>query len=61
MNNPLLKYVLAFVLPPVSVFLTYGVGTTLIINILLTLVGWIPGSIHAVWAVAKRDEALKGY
>ncbi len=61
MNNQLLRYILAFVLPPVGVFLTYGVGTTLIINVLLTILGWIPGSIHAVWAVAKRDEALRSY
>jgi hypothetical protein len=24
----------------------------------LTLLGWIPGSIHAVWAIVKQDEGL---
>lgn len=57
----LLKYLLGIALPPVGVFLTYGVGTTLLINILLTLLGWVPGSIHAVWAISKREEALRGY
>ncbi len=54
----ILKYALAIVLPPVGVFLSYGVSTTLLINILLTLLAWLPGSIHAVWAIAKRQESL---
>ncbi|HEY9664731.1 MAG TPA: YqaE/Pmp3 family membrane protein [Allocoleopsis sp.] len=52
----LLRIVLALVLPPVAVFLTYGLSTTLLINIVLTLLGWFPGSIHAVWAVVKHYE-----
>lgn len=50
------KILLGIFLPPVGVFLTYGFGITLIINILLTLLGWIPGSIHAVWAITKQME-----
>jgi uncharacterized membrane protein YqaE (UPF0057 family) len=57
----LLKLILGIVLPPVGVFLTYGVGPTLFINIGLTLLGWLPGSIHAVWAIAKREEAYRSY
>jgi uncharacterized membrane protein YqaE (UPF0057 family) len=52
----ILNLVLAVLLPPVGVFLTYGVSTTLFINIALTFLGWIPGSIHAVWAIAKQDQ-----
>ncbi len=52
----ILRIVLALVLPPVAVFLTYGLSTTLLINILLTFLGWFPGSIHAVWAVVKYYE-----
>ncbi|MBD2593372.1 YqaE/Pmp3 family membrane protein [Nostoc spongiaeforme FACHB-130] len=54
----LLRFLLALLLPPLGVFLTVGVGPTLVINILLTLLGWLPGSIHALWVVAKREEAL---
>ncbi|NJO41726.1 MAG: YqaE/Pmp3 family membrane protein [Cyanobacteria bacterium CRU_2_1] len=54
----LLRIILGIVLPPVGIFLTYGVGTTLFINILLTLLGWLPGSIHAVWAIAKHEEKM---
>jgi uncharacterized membrane protein YqaE (UPF0057 family) len=52
----ILNLALAVLLPPVGVFLTYGVSTTLFINIALTFLGWIPGSIHAVWAIAKQDQ-----
>ncbi|MCC5637450.1 YqaE/Pmp3 family membrane protein [Nostoc sp. CHAB 5844] len=54
----LLRFLLALVVPPLGVFLTVGVGPTLVINILLTLLGWLPGSIHALWVVAKREEAF---
>ncbi len=58
--KPLLRLLLAILVPPVGVFLTYGLGTTFLINVLLTLLGWLPGSIHAVWAIAKHDERLRG-
>ena len=45
-------------LPPLGVFLTVGVGPTLIINILLTVWGLLPGSIHAIWVIFKHDERL---
>ncbi|MBC1239945.1 YqaE/Pmp3 family membrane protein [Nostoc sp. 2RC] len=54
----LLRYLLGLLVPPLGVFLTVGVGPTLIINILLTLLGWLPGSIHAIWVIAKYDEQL---
>ncbi|MFE4107219.1 YqaE/Pmp3 family membrane protein [Almyronema epifaneia] len=52
----ILRFILGILIPPVGVFLTYGVSTTLLINILLTLLAWLPGSIHAVWAIAKHYE-----
>lgn len=52
----LVRFALGVVLPPVGVFLTYGLSTTLVINILLTVLGYIPGVIHAVWAIAKQEE-----
>lgn len=55
----LVRLVLAILLPPVGIFFTYGFSSTLLINILLTLLGWVPGVIHAVWAIAKHDEKVK--
>lgn len=54
----LLYIVLGILIPPVGVFLTFGVSSTLFINIALTLLGWVPGSIHAVWAIVKQDQEL---
>lgn len=55
----LIRVLLAIVLPPVSIFLIYGISTTLVINILLTLLGWVPGIIHALWAISKYDEKMR--
>ncbi|ACK71716.1 protein of unknown function UPF0057 [Gloeothece citriformis PCC 7424] len=52
----LLQIILAIVLPPLGVYLATGISTTLIINVLLTLLGWLPGSIHALWIISKQSE-----
>lgn len=52
----LLRIALGILVPPVGVFLTTGISTAFIINILLTLLGWLPGSIHAVWVIVKDEE-----
>lgn len=54
----LLRILLAILVPPLGVFLTFGFGSTFLINLLLTLLGWLPGSIHAVWAIVKHEEQL---
>jgi uncharacterized membrane protein YqaE (UPF0057 family) len=52
----LLQFAFGILLPPIGVFLTYGFSTTLLINILLTVLGYVPGIIHAIWAIAKHYE-----
>jgi uncharacterized membrane protein YqaE (UPF0057 family) len=37
-----------------GVFLQVGLGGQFWINILLTLLGYIPGIVHAVWIIARR-------
>ncbi|HEY9652472.1 MAG TPA: YqaE/Pmp3 family membrane protein [Coleofasciculaceae cyanobacterium] len=54
----LIRFALGILVPPIGVFLTYGLSTTLVINILLTLLGWVPGIIHGFWAIAKHEEKL---
>ena len=51
----LLRILLSALLPPVGVFMTVGIGGAFWLNILLTILGYIPGVIHAVWVIAKRD------
>ncbi len=53
MNNKVVLIILAILLPPVAVFLKKGAGKDLIINVLLCLVFWIPGLVHAIWLVTR--------
>jgi uncharacterized membrane protein YqaE (UPF0057 family) len=46
-----LKVILAIFLPPVAAFLQVGVSEHFWINLILTLLGGIPGVIHALWLV----------
>lgn len=47
----MLQIILAILLPPVAVALDRGLGVQLLLNILLTILGWIPGAIHALLVV----------
>ena len=49
----LLRIVFAIILPPLGVFLQVGIGKHFWINILLTILGFIPSIIHAVWVITK--------
>ena len=55
MSN-LIRLIFAIVLPPVGVFLTVGIGGQFWLNILLTILGYIPGIVHAVWIIARRTR-----
>jgi uncharacterized membrane protein YqaE (UPF0057 family) len=50
----LLRLICAILLPPLGVFLQVGIGAQFWINIVLTLLGYIPGIVHAVWIIARR-------
>ncbi len=51
-----LRVLLAIVLPPLGVFLQVGLGLQFWLNILLTLLGYLPGIIHAVWIIARQSR-----
>jgi len=51
----ILRIIAAVILPPLGVFLEVGFGKHFWFNIILTLLGYIPGIIHAIWIIA-RDE-----
>ena len=51
--NKLILIILAILLPPVAVFLKSGAGKDLLINIILTLIFFIPGVLHALWLITK--------
>ena len=45
-----MRYFLAIILPPVAVLLC-GKPIQFLLNIILTILGWIPGVIHAILVV----------
>ncbi len=49
----LLEIIIAILIPPVGVALAFGIGKKFWINFLLTLLGYIPGIIHALYVLSK--------
>jgi uncharacterized membrane protein YqaE (UPF0057 family) len=49
----ILRIILAIIFPPLGVLLQVGLGKHFWINILLTLLGYIPGIIHAIYIIIK--------
>ncbi len=54
MSSDLVKILFAVILPPLGVFLEVGLTKQFAINVLLTVLGFIPGIIHAVYVIAKN-------
>ncbi|KAH0932900.1 hypothetical protein HID58_010017 [Brassica napus] len=50
-SETFLEVILAILLPPVGVFLRYGCGVEFWICLLLTLLGYIPGIIYAIYVL----------
>ncbi|MFC7292692.1 YqaE/Pmp3 family membrane protein [Hirschia litorea] len=46
--------ILSILLPPLGVALARGIGGTFFLNVLLTILGYVPGLVHAIWVVARR-------
>ena len=54
---PVLQIIAAILLPPLGVFLARGIGTDFWINVVLTLILWLPGVLHALWVVINTSKA----
>jgi uncharacterized membrane protein YqaE (UPF0057 family) len=50
----ILRIIIAIFIPPLGVFLQEGLGKHFWINVILTLLGYVPGVIHALWIIIKR-------
>jgi uncharacterized membrane protein YqaE (UPF0057 family) len=48
------RIILAIIIPPVGVFLQVGIGLHFWLNIVLTICGYVPGIIHALYVVLKK-------
>ncbi|KAK3621336.1 hypothetical protein LTR56_001284 [Elasticomyces elasticus] len=64
MISAILLVIITIFLPPVGVFLIAGCGADLLINILLTCLGYFPGHIHAFYLeyvyFKRRDDMAAG-
>jgi uncharacterized membrane protein YqaE (UPF0057 family) len=49
-----LRIIISILIPPLGVFLQVGIGPQFWINILLTILGYIPGVIHAIYIIVTR-------
>ena len=52
----ILRVVCSVFVPPLGVSLQVGFGMQLWLNILLTLLGYFPGLIHALWIILKEED-----
>ncbi len=48
-NMSLLTIVLCVLLPPLAVFMKTGLSGKFLVNVLLSILGWVPGVIHALY------------
>jgi uncharacterized membrane protein YqaE (UPF0057 family) len=52
-TNKLLLVIIAILLPPLAVGLKEGIGGHLILSIILTLLFYLPGLLHALWVILR--------
>ncbi|QDZ39866.1 YqaE/Pmp3 family membrane protein [Euhalothece natronophila Z-M001] len=50
----LIRILLSVLIPPLGVFLQVGIGIDFWVNIVLTLLGYIPGLVHAIWVISRK-------
>lgn len=49
----LIEIIIAIFIPPLAVAMRFGLSSQFWINLLLTLLGFIPGLIHALYVLSK--------
>ncbi|MEQ8768622.1 MAG: YqaE/Pmp3 family membrane protein [Planctomycetota bacterium] len=50
----IIRIIFMIIIPPLGVFLKVGIGMHFWLNILLTLLGYVPGLIHGIWVLTKK-------
>lgn len=50
----LIRIIFSVLIPPLGVFLQEGIGKHFWINIVLTLLGYVPGLVHAIFIIARK-------
>lgn len=50
----IIRIIFSILIPPLGVFLQVGLGFHFWLNILLTILGYVPGVIHAIYIIVTR-------
>jgi uncharacterized membrane protein YqaE (UPF0057 family) len=50
----IIRIIFSIFIPPLGVFFQVGIGKHFWINIVLTLLGYVPGLVHAIWIIARK-------
>lgn len=53
-----IRLLFAFIVPPIAVYMQFGMGKHLAVNVVLTLLGVVPGIVHAVYIMTARPPGL---
>lgn len=56
----MLRILVAIFVPPLGVLMQEGLGRRFWINLVLTLLGWLPGVIHAVYVLTSTEQKAIG-
>jgi len=60
-GSDVLLIIVAILFPPAAAAFITGCSCDLLINILLTILGYIPGHLHAFWLIYKKMQAEEQY
>ncbi|KAM0786866.1 hypothetical protein ACM66B_002291 [Microbotryomycetes sp. NB124-2] len=60
-SSDIILILVAILFPPAAAFFLTGCSCDLVINICLTLLGFIPGHLHAFWLIYKNAQAEERY
>lgn len=55
-DQDLLRIIIAILLPPVAAYLQVGISLHFFLNIVLTLFGYVPGILHALWLILSKQK-----
>ncbi|GAA5953447.1 hypothetical protein JCM21900_005667 [Sporobolomyces salmonicolor] len=60
-TSDIILVLVAIVFPPAAAAFLTGCSCDLLINICLTVLGYLPGHIHAFWLIYKNAQAEERY
>jgi len=60
-TSDVILILVAIIFPPAAAAMLTGCSCDLLINICLTMLGYLPGSIHAFWLIYKKIQAEERY